>query len=227
MSTKSYTLADGSTATVNATDNDIPFNEGMNVLSKAIKAKIDTSSGGTTEGLLADPELTVTKINDIEFKFSHLGDGKLTVSNSDCKIMNVNSEGVVSLDFAGEKLFAFVECDGTHYADYVLVNCSEDEHIKGWIPNKIYCTGGNTLASDRVDHTVVQTFRQFGTGEVKVLDYKDTVTADGHNVTVNSGNNNGWNGDFKRLIYAESDGAFSSAYCTIHAYIDVGGSGPL
>lgn len=46
MPTKSYTLADGSTATVNATDSGIPFNEGMNVLSKAIKAKIDTSSSG-------------------------------------------------------------------------------------------------------------------------------------------------------------------------------------
>jgi len=46
MATKSYTLADGSTATVNATDSGVPFNEGMNILSKAIKAKITASSSG-------------------------------------------------------------------------------------------------------------------------------------------------------------------------------------
>ena len=41
MSTKSYTLADGTTATVTATENGVPFNEGMQALTKAIKAKIE------------------------------------------------------------------------------------------------------------------------------------------------------------------------------------------
>ena len=45
MSTKSYTLADGTAATVNATANGVPFNEGMQVLTKAIKAKVNA---GTT-----------------------------------------------------------------------------------------------------------------------------------------------------------------------------------
>ena len=41
MSTKSYTLADGTTATVTATENRVPFNEGMQALTKAIKAKVN------------------------------------------------------------------------------------------------------------------------------------------------------------------------------------------
>ena len=51
MSTKSYTLTDGTTATVNATDNGVPFNEGMNVLTKAIKARMNTNDYSTATSL--------------------------------------------------------------------------------------------------------------------------------------------------------------------------------
>ena len=64
MSIKSYTLADGTTATVNATDNGIPFNEGMNVLSKAIKAKIDTSSGGEVTSSKQKPTITWSGVKE-------------------------------------------------------------------------------------------------------------------------------------------------------------------
>lgn len=74
MSTKSYTLADGTTATVNATDNGVPFNEGMNVLSKAIKAKINTVGGGTPSGGSGKQEGVITVID-------HYGD---TVQNDSC-----------------------------------------------------------------------------------------------------------------------------------------------
>lgn len=80
MSTKSYTLADGSTATVNATDNGIPFNEGMNVLSKAIKAKINTSSGGGKKV----PTLILNNVSslfhDDTFTVTYDGDGEIKVS---------------------------------------------------------------------------------------------------------------------------------------------------
>ena len=52
MSTKSYTLADGTTATVTATENGVPFNEGMNVLTKAIKARVSVRDGSGTGGQL-------------------------------------------------------------------------------------------------------------------------------------------------------------------------------
>lgn len=44
MATKSYTLADGTTATVDADENGVPFNQAMDILSRAIRAAID--SGG-------------------------------------------------------------------------------------------------------------------------------------------------------------------------------------
>ena len=50
MSTKSYTLADGTTATVTATENGVPFNEGMQALTKAIKARVSVRDGGSGTG---------------------------------------------------------------------------------------------------------------------------------------------------------------------------------
>ena len=52
MSTKSYTLAGGTTATVTATENGVPFNEGMQVLTKAIKARVSVRDGSGTGGQL-------------------------------------------------------------------------------------------------------------------------------------------------------------------------------
>ena len=50
---KSYTLADSTTATVNTTANGVEFNEGMGALTKAIKAKITASSSGGTSKQIA------------------------------------------------------------------------------------------------------------------------------------------------------------------------------
>lgn len=60
MGTNSYTLADGSIVTVSASSAGVPFNEGMGVLTQAIKAKIIASSGGGVSKLDATLELVNT-----------------------------------------------------------------------------------------------------------------------------------------------------------------------
>lgn len=60
MPTKSYTLADGSTATVTATENGVPFNEGMQALTKAIKARVAVRDGSGTGGASGKLVPTIT-----------------------------------------------------------------------------------------------------------------------------------------------------------------------
>ena len=50
MSTKSYTLADGTNITVTSNENGVPFNEGMQALTKAIKARVSVRDGGSGTG---------------------------------------------------------------------------------------------------------------------------------------------------------------------------------
>lgn len=54
MSIKSYTLADNSTVTVAATEQGISFNEGMDILTKAIKARINVRDGSSVSSLIVD-----------------------------------------------------------------------------------------------------------------------------------------------------------------------------
>lgn len=45
----SYKLADGTTAIVTATENGVPFNQAMDILSRAIRAAIDSGGGESSE----------------------------------------------------------------------------------------------------------------------------------------------------------------------------------
>ena len=83
MSTNSYTLADGTTATVTATENGVPFNEGMQALTKAIKARVAARDGGSGTGgasgtfkIISGPSsYRVTCSNqNITFTFEYTGD---------------------------------------------------------------------------------------------------------------------------------------------------------
>ena len=80
MSTKSYTLADGTTATVNATANGVPFNEGMNVLTKAIKARVNAGITLTVDqSHFTGTFFDVTTIES-GVRLSIQGDGYVTVT---------------------------------------------------------------------------------------------------------------------------------------------------
>lgn len=54
MSVKSYTLADNSTVTVAATEQGISFNEGMDILTKAIKARVNVRDSSLINSLVVD-----------------------------------------------------------------------------------------------------------------------------------------------------------------------------
>lgn len=54
MSVKSYTLADNSTVTVTATEQGISFNEGMDILTKAIKARVNVRDSSLINSLVVD-----------------------------------------------------------------------------------------------------------------------------------------------------------------------------
>jgi len=60
---KSYTLADGTNITVTSNENGVPFNEGMQALTKAIKARVSvrdgSGTGGASSGKLV-PTINVT-----------------------------------------------------------------------------------------------------------------------------------------------------------------------
>jgi len=96
-STKSYTLADNTTVTVNTTANGVEFNEGMGALTKAIKAKINASSGGGASKQIAT--LTCPTIGDevvspnSNHTFTYNGDGvlKTTVGTMSGTTLSVSS----------------------------------------------------------------------------------------------------------------------------------------
>lgn len=92
MATKTYTLADGTTATVDADENGVPFNEGMNVLSKAIKAKINASSSGGA----SSENINVTNSKELIKHFTYEIISGATIestSDLDCfTIINLNGD---------------------------------------------------------------------------------------------------------------------------------------
>lgn len=96
MPTKSYSLADGTTVTVNATDNGIKFNEGMQALTKAIKAKIANSTKPT-------PNLSIGGWSAVDTVYTvpitYDGDGALSVnvgSISNGSLIVADEDGIFS-----------------------------------------------------------------------------------------------------------------------------------
>ena len=88
MSTKSYTLADGTTATVTATENGVPFNEGMQALTKAIKARVAVRDGGSGTGgasgkLVPTLILSQYTFNDrnLTATITYTGDGSVSATD--------------------------------------------------------------------------------------------------------------------------------------------------
>lgn len=123
MSTKSYSLADGTTVTVNATDNGIKFNEGMNILTKAIKAKIANSTKPT-------PDLSIGGWSAVDTVYvapiTYDGDGALSVnvgSISNGSLIVNDADGIfngVLTASAGES-YAQTNLAFTYNTDYVTI----------------------------------------------------------------------------------------------------------
>lgn len=82
---KSYTLADGSNITVTSTANGVPFNEGMQALTKAIKARVAVRDGSGTGGASGKQEGIITIVNGYGSIVQNNGstsDGTFTVSSN-------------------------------------------------------------------------------------------------------------------------------------------------
>lgn len=125
MSIKSYPIFDGSTVTVDTGTNGVPFNDGMNVLSKAINKKIENAGGISTIIIskyapsleLEGWEATSTVYST---NYTYDGDGTLTTS------IGSLSNGVLTVeDSDGVFTGSITASEGNKYAGAVWeFNCS-------------------------------------------------------------------------------------------------------
>lgn len=78
MSAKSYTLADGTVVTVESGDNGVEFNEGMDAITKAVNAKINSSRKPVPALSIGGWSVADTVYSAV---VSYSGDGALSVNN--------------------------------------------------------------------------------------------------------------------------------------------------
>lgn len=218
MATKTYTLAGGTTATVDATENGVPFNEGMGVLTKAIKAKINTSSGGATNK--QQPTLSLGEWagnnNTYSAVISYNGDGVLTANTGTLSGSTITVE-----DADGNFNGVISAAEGTNFAPSKLVFTHNKETVGGSgkpVP-ELYVEYFNAFGYS-LDETHPITYTG-GTTSFKVYVPNDgdkglgaTITGDasiGYKLHVTAPSM--INASF--ILYANSNNDYKEAYCKV------------
>lgn len=111
---KSYTLADGSTVTVTSTENGVPFNEGMQALTKAIKARVAVRDGsGTGGGTMVDGKpVPILKLSRSYFEAGDGGTATVTYTGDSPYFIDDNYSR--TLYFANTSMFTVQSSAGSY-----------------------------------------------------------------------------------------------------------------